>query len=53
MGTMRFGVQIFNFNRFPIGAVHHEATKILIDLARDGNGIALLEAIGKPRLIEI
>ena len=46
------GVQAFHFHGFPIGAVHHQPAQILIDFARNRNGIALFEAVCQPGLVE-
>ena len=46
------GVQVLDFDGFPIGAVHDQPAEILLDLAGDGDGIADLEAVGQPGLVE-
>ena len=51
-GTMRFCVQAFHFHGFPIGTAHHEPAQILIDFARNRNGITLFEAVCQPGLVE-
>ena len=51
-GDDAVGVQVLDFDGFPIGAIHDQPPEILLDFAGNRDGVADLETVGQPGLVE-